>query len=173
MPYIYPIYDISFDFYAKTFASGWHNLIHFTTSGNSGRLGYRFPAIWAHASKGDINSRSLHIVSGVGTNANYVYDTIRLAKRKWHHIQVKQALSGGKLYYYVYVNNKLSKQVENTKPQTYKNMMVYVSDPWYSAVDGYVQNLKIDTTKPGMFFISVWKKFCVNDFTCVSTLFCY
>ena len=116
-------------------------------SGNSGKLGERLPAVWTHTSQGDTNSRALHICSGVDTNSNYCYNSKLVVKNQWHSLTVEQKLVNSKYIYSVYVNGKLLHTKENTNPRIYQNVKLYISDPWYSALDGQIKDLKVESSK--------------------------
>ena len=129
---------------------GSKSIIHvllFSTSDNLVTLGSRIPAVWTHATLGDTNSRSLHISSGVNTNANDYKDSKRVEKNQWHLITVEQKLVDSKYIYSVHVNGELLYTTENTNPKTYKNVKVYVSDPWYASLDGQIKDLKVKSSK--------------------------
>ena len=120
----------------------------FSITGNHGTLGERIPAIWTHTSLGDTNSRALHICSGISTNVNDCFNSKRVVKNKWHSITVEQKLVNSKYIYSVHVDGDLSYTKENTSPRTYKNVKLYISDPWHSALNGQIKDLKVEV--PGL-----------------------
>ena len=50
----------------------------------------------------------------------------------------------------IWVNNRHVHQVENSSPQAFENVKVFVSNPWSSNMDGYIRGLNI-TTMEGKF----------------------
>ena len=112
--------------------------------GDHGTLGHRIPAIWTHTSVGDTNSRALLICSGIGTNANDHFNSKRVVKNKWHSITIEQNLVNSKYIYSVHLDGDLSYTKENTNPRTYKDVKLYISDPWYNALNGQIKDLKVE-----------------------------
>jgi hypothetical protein len=145
IPILYQTYTVNFDLYAKSYARGYHSIIHLTRGGNGARLGDRIPAVWSHG--GTSSSSPLHICSGINRLANYCFNTKKIAKGKWVHIEIKQEFENGKFMYRILINNNAVHAVANPNPLIYRNVKVYTADPWYKSLNGYIQNLKITTTK--------------------------
>ena len=76
-------------------------------------------------------------------NGNFVIKTSPLSLNKWYHFRVTQTLQGNKYFYAVYMNNKKLFNKVNTTPQDFKNVKLYIADPWYNAQNGFVKNLKV------------------------------
>ena len=62
---------------------------------------------------------------------------------QWIHIKVSQTKTGDDYVYKLEVNGKEVQKKKNTNAQTFENLKVYVSDPWYEAQKGYIRNLSI------------------------------
>ena len=120
--------------------------IAFSTSGNSGTLGYRIPGIWTHASDGDSNSRAVYICSGIN-NIDVGHTSKRVVRDQWHSVTVEQKHVNSKYIYSAHVNGELLHTEENRSPRTYQNVNLYISDPWYPSIDGQIKDLKVESSK--------------------------
>lgn len=124
--------SISFTVKPRKFTSGWSNVIHFSTGSKLSRL----PAVF-------LRRNSIYICGYVNGNSNYqVHQKIHV--NKWTAVQVVNARgSDGYYYWSVYLNGKLVHRVKNTTPKRFKNVRVYVTDPWYKPFVGTIRHLRI------------------------------
>jgi len=128
-------YVVTFSVKPTSFISGWANVLHFTTGGNIGELGYRIPGVWFWLDK-------LHICGSVKGNNNYCLNSEPVEKNKWTEIKITNTKEGSNYLYAVYVNGKQLGQSDNPSSQVYRNVKVYFSDPWYNSFKGSIRNLK-------------------------------
>jgi len=135
LPSIPAEYVVTFSVKPTSFISGWANVLHFTTGGNIGTLGYRIPGVWFWLDK-------LHICGSVKGNNNYCLNSEPVEKNKWTDIKIVNTKEGSNYLYAVYVNGKQLGKSDNPTSQVYKNVKVYFSDPWYNSFIGSIQNLK-------------------------------
>ena len=147
-------FDISFDFMATRWIGGWASVLHFTRGGNCCGYGQRIPGVW-------VLGHRVHFMFALSGNGNVDIATSPLSLKKWYHFRVTQTLSGNKYIYTIYMNNKLVAKRVNTKPQDFKNVKVYIADPWYNAQNGFVKNLKISGEFGQQF--SMWPLFQIHS----------
>jgi len=132
-------FNVSMDVYINDFKKeGWFNVFHMTT----GNDGSRVPAIWVYISK---NNRLIYFCNSVSGNQNYCLEYKNISPKKWYHIEVSQIKQDKKYMYSVSVNSKVLSTVENTQPRADKNVTAYVTNPWYNALNGRIENVRIIT----------------------------
>ena len=129
-------FDISFDFKATKWMGGWTSILHLTTGANCCGIGQRIPAIFP------LNGK-LAISFAVDRNGNYYFWTPKLALNTWYNFRLTQQLVGKNYIYRVYMNNRIIHTKVNKNARDYKNVKVYVADPWYNAQPGLVKNIRI------------------------------
>nr|XP_047140422.1 uncharacterized protein LOC124815692 [Hydra vulgaris] len=66
---------------------------------------------------------------------------------EWTKVMIKQFLTNGNYFFSIKINDETVHSVQNTEVSLFKNVFVYVSDPWWSATPGYIRNLYILTPK--------------------------
>ena len=120
----------------------YYNLFHAIMNENGDVYGSRTPAIWINYEDGYMYA---HTNSAVNGNEAYVYNTpaTRVQLNKWNIISVSQTKVGGDYLYKVGMNGELKHMVNNTQPQAFQNVKIYISNPWTPAVPGYVRNVCI------------------------------
>lgn len=143
IPNLPKVYNVSFSVKPTAFIGEYTNVLHFTTDGNSGTMGDRTPGVWF---RNDI----LHIASAVNGKPNYFFDTPKLAKDQWTDVTIINAEAGESFIYEILLNGKRVHVTINTTPREYENVLVYVTDPWYSKFHGELRDLLVTT--PGKFF---------------------
>ena len=116
---------------------GWYNIFHATLTDKDNS---RVPGIWIQLRNGKMRTVFFTVV---GENKNYfcasLYHPIRL--NKWITINVSQTKVGGGYQYIVEMNGKVLQKKKNTNPRQFENVKIYMSNPWYSPVPGYVRNV--------------------------------
>lgn len=122
---------------------GWSSILHATTGGNIARYGSRTPGIWFIS-----NTNRLHICSAVNGRKNHCFNTPQLEQDVYSKILIRQKQKeDGKYWYEIFVNDKLLHQVVNRKPQAFKNVKFYESDPWHKAAEACLRNLVLKVYK--------------------------
>ena len=129
-------YYVKFKLVPHEILGGWINVLHFTTGEDKHTPGSRIPALWFKDDTllfhSDVNGDTLY---GFTTSTKYVAnETI--------DINIQQVLSDDKYFFEVIVNNESIHRRENTQPKMFKNVTLYVSDPWYTAQPGYIMDLQ-------------------------------
>nr|XP_047137903.1 uncharacterized protein LOC100212432 [Hydra vulgaris] len=139
LPYLEKTYSVSFELMPRSYSQGWKSVIHLTIGQNIGQYGERTPAVWfLHDGSG-----RLAIASAISGNQNYYFLTDPLNLNEWSNLRILQYRNNGVYIFSVYINGKLIHSIENTKPQSFKNVKVYTADPWYDAQDGSIKDLRI------------------------------
>ena len=123
----------SFDFTFKPtrFTSGWSSVIHFSTGANPSRL----PALFL--------LRNVLYVSGYVSGKRNYYVRKIIPRNKWCRVRVINSRVGRTYYYTVYINGRRMTRVKNTRPRSFKNVRVYVTDPWYKPFVGVIRYLHV------------------------------
>ena len=117
----------------------WANIFHNTIGSNMGAPGTRTPAIYTRP-----GSHAISVMSYINGDANYVITLSPHPKLyEWYKILVEQQLVEGKYIFSISVNDNEYHSVENTTPQTFYNVDMWVSDPWYAASPGIIRNLRL------------------------------
>ncbi|XP_047133483.2 uncharacterized protein LOC100207579 isoform X2 [Hydra vulgaris] len=128
---------VSFDVNPYRFLPDWHNVIHFTTGYNYGHFGDRVPSISFHENGAGI----LEIVSSINGYYNWKVNTNPIEKNQWSNIEISQILERSLYIYKIRINGVVYYSVTNNQSQSFDNVKVYVSNPWYDAQDGSIKNL--------------------------------
>ena len=116
------------------------NLLHLTL-----RHGDRILAINLQPNRGMI------VVASIGNEPNYEADfkDDLPPLNKETKIEVSQLRIEGKYLYRILVDEKELHSVENPNPQEFRNVSVYVSNPWIPSTPGLVYDLRMETNNGG------------------------
>ncbi|XP_065641700.1 fibrillin-1-like isoform X3 [Hydra vulgaris] len=128
---------VSFDVFPNKFVAGWHSVIHFTNGSNYGQYGDRVPGIWFH----DNGAGGLHISAPINGNFNKVFTTKPIDLNHWSNVKVSQILKNSVYVYTIILNGEVVFTDINNQTQSFDNVKVYASDPWYDVQDGLIRNL--------------------------------
>ena len=139
LPWLEKEYAVSFKLKPISYSPGWKSVIHLTIGQDYGRYGDRSPAAWFL----NDGSGRLTVASAVNGNHNYYFISEPLPLNKWSSIRISQYRLEGIYRFTVYLNGKIIHSVENTKPQSFKNVKVYTADPWYDTQAGSIKDLSI------------------------------
>ncbi|XP_065671522.1 uncharacterized protein LOC105848540 isoform X2 [Hydra vulgaris] len=138
---IYFQYEVSFEIYLTSTLNEWSNVI-LITNGNEYDDGSRIPSVFFTPS-----SNIAEICSSVNGNSHYCFYTKPLPLMEWTKVMIKQFLSYGNYFFSIEINDETVHSVQNSKISLFENVLVYVSDPSWSATPGYIRNLYILTPK--------------------------
>ena len=130
------VYTVEFSVKPTGFARGYRSVLHFTTGGDHGKLGNRIPGVWLYSNR-------LHICGSVNGKSNYCVNSKPLQKNKWANVRIVNSKVGSTYWYTVYVNGKQITKSKNPTARVYKNVKIYVSDPWYVPAQGFIRQLKV------------------------------
>ena len=129
-------YVVSFSVRPTAFSTGWSSVIHFTTGENCCKVGSRIPGVW-------FNNNILHICGAVNDNGNHCYNSKPIAKNEWTDVLIVNSKVGSKFWYTVYVNSIQIGRILNPSSRVYKNVKVYITDPWHKSFKGSLRNIQI------------------------------
>ena len=116
----------------------WTSLFHLTTGEDSG-VGGRIPAVFVNQDK--YFHHCYHVNGDDNYCQNYDYEL-----NKDYHFEISQNKnSEGEAVYSIKVNGETLHEIVNTTPLKFKDVKLYLSDPWFDtfAPFGRLSNLKI------------------------------
>ena len=138
-------FKIEFDVVVRTeLEAKWSNIFHFTSSGDEENKGQRVPAVWANSEK------KFHICFYVDENT-YHCITYNYQLHKPYHFVISQLYNSKReANYEINVNGETFHEVINRAPTKFKNVKLFLSDPWYPSFASYgtLSNFKINDFKP-------------------------
>lgn len=138
-------FKIEFDVVVrKDLDAKWSNIFHLTSSGNEEHKGQRIPAVWANREK------KFHICFYVDENT-YHCITYNYKLYKSYHFVISQLYNSKReASYEINVNGETFHEVINRAPTKFKNVKLFLSDPWYPSFASYglLSNFKINDFKP-------------------------
>ena len=126
--------SFTFTFKPTKFTPGWSSIVHLSTGANLSRL----PGLF-------IYNNILYVTGYVSGNRNYQVNK-KIQVNKWTTVRVVNSKVGSIYYWSVYVNGKLIRKVRNTRPKTFKNVKVYITDPWYKPFVGTMKTVSIQSS---------------------------
>ncbi|XP_047124228.2 uncharacterized protein LOC105846481 [Hydra vulgaris] len=132
-------YSVSFMIKPMSYSAVWASVVHLTIDEDRDDFGRRIPGVWFAPDK----LGALAIVSAINDNYNYNFYSEILPLNEWSIIEISQNETNGVYTFTCYINGQLIHSVENKSPKSFKNVKVYVADPWYNAQDGSIKKLKI------------------------------
>jgi hypothetical protein len=122
----------------------WTSLFQLTTDKDTG-IGSRIPAVFVNQDK------YFHHCYHVNGNTNYCQNYNYMLNKDYHFEILQQKNSKGEAIYSIKVNGETIHEIVNTTPLKFKDVKLYLSDPWFDtfAPFGRLSNLKIisDLTK--------------------------
>ncbi|XP_065671364.1 uncharacterized protein LOC136089327 isoform X2 [Hydra vulgaris] len=127
-------YEVSFEIYLNSTLSTYTNLIHITNGVNCCKLGSRISTVFFYNDIAEIDAP-------VNNNGNYYFYTKSFTLQKWTRVRIKQYLSAGNYIYTVEIDGDTVHLVENSNPQVFQNVKLFVSNLWHEALPGYIRNL--------------------------------
>ena len=122
----------------KDMPGSWKSLFHVTTGENGGEGG-RLPAVFVN--RGKYFLISYHVNGKADYWKKYSYEL-----NKEYHFEISQQTnSEGEAVYSIKVNGETFHEIANTTPLKFKDVKLYLSDPWYEtfAPFGKLSNFKI------------------------------
>ena len=121
----------------KELPGSWKSLFHLTTGEDLG-VGGRIPAVFVNPDKYFF---CYHVNGDDDYCQSYNYEL-----NKEYHFEISQHKnSKGEAIYNIKVNGKTFYEIVNTTPLKFKDVKLYLSDPWYEtfAPFGKLSNLKV------------------------------
>ena len=132
-------YLVSFEVKPNLFLTGWHSVIHFTIDSDITNYGDRVPGVWFH----EDGKGGLHIAAPINGERNLFFNTKPITVKQWSRVEISQILKDNVYVYAIRINGELVFSENNKQAQSFDNVKVYASDPWYDAQDGSIRNLFI------------------------------
>ena len=122
----------------KDMPGSWKSLFHVTTGENGGEGG-RIPAVFVNPGK------YFHTCNHVNGNTNYCQNYNYELNKEYHFEISQHKNSKGEAVYSIKVNGETFHEVVNTTPLKFKDVKLYLSDPWYETFSpfGKLSNLKV------------------------------
>ena len=144
IPRLGKVFDISFSVKVTKWIPRWTNILHMTIGGNNARYGSRIPGIFVKPSYGPYNNFKIcYAVMGI---RNWCYHSPNYHLNKWVNIRIQQVRSGRYYWYNIYMNGQRKLHRKNTRPRVFHNVKLYAGDPWYSALPGFIKNIRVGVT---------------------------
>ena len=145
LPWIGRQFSISFDFNPYEYGTGdvYASVIHFSQSDL--QFVSRIPGVWFHPHLG------MHISSAISGNSHNNYDTnLTPVLNRWTQFVISQRLENSQYIFRIVIDGNEVRMVENTQPEIFTDVKVYISDPWYVEQPGMIRNIVVaspaDTT---------------------------
>ena len=140
IPTLGKAWKVSFDLTLFGEIKDWSNIIHLSIGGNMGKYGDRTPTVQTVP-----GTTKLHFGSSVNGKKNYNFNSEDMPVNKKIRVVIEQKFLNNKKYQYsVYIDGKQIHTVENKKAEEFKNVKVYVSDPWYEPANAQIENIVIE-----------------------------
>ncbi|XP_065641422.1 uncharacterized protein LOC136073594 [Hydra vulgaris] len=139
IPELQKEYVVSFYVKPNSFTTGWHSVIHFTIGSNNLYYVDKVPSIWFHTD----GNGSLLISAPINGSPLQYFKTEPIEVNQWTYIEISQVLINTFYIYRIKINEEFICSEINNQAQTFKNVKVYASDPWYDAQDGSIKDLLI------------------------------
>ncbi|XP_065652914.1 uncharacterized protein LOC136080228 [Hydra vulgaris] len=132
MPILDTEFIISFDFIPYSFSNNLCSIIHFINDSNNIKNGY--PGVW-------LDNLGVLQVSALIDGTNFIFRNYALPLNQWSKIEISQIFSNGHYLYRIQVNNVYIISLINTQVQSFKNVIIYASNPWDVSQNGSIKNL--------------------------------
>ena len=143
-------YEISFDFKATKWPSGWTSILHFSKQADSG-WGNRIPAILTYSGK-------VFISNAIDGNANWNFYGLRFELNTWVNFRLSQRLEGHKYMYRVYLDGYLMKEKINRRAEDFHQVDIWIGDNSRIAQPGFIKNLYISGKYKVLFSVAFYCK---------------
>ena len=145
IPALRPQFEVSFDMYPLEKISTWTGLLHMTVSGNDDFYRSRVPGIFYGNLNGVCCGSLLQIGFAINNHKNYIPRRPSVDIMRWTRVVVKQVLVNDDYVYMVLFNGIEQYRITNTETRLFKNVRVYVTNPWAGVFPGKIRNLTIIT----------------------------
>uniref|UniRef100_A0A7M5V4W2 Cnidarian restricted protein n=1 Tax=Clytia hemisphaerica TaxID=252671 RepID=A0A7M5V4W2_9CNID len=124
--------------------NGFSSILHASIGGNKKNYGDRVPAIFFRP-----KSTRLHICSAVNGHPNYCFDSHPIPRNRYTNVVIQQVEKPnyGNLYFYqIFINGRKVRDVLNTKPQVFRNVQYFASNPFYQPAIANIRNFRLTNT---------------------------
>ena len=137
---------LSFEFKPTQYQSDvWSSIIHLTSNEDAAVYGDRTPNVFISPDS------YLTISSAINSDPNSykVFEEEPLPLDEWTQIKIAQIVFESKYIFSVEINETKVYSVENKDSKEFKNVKVYLSNPWVEPQSGYIRNLEIANALEG------------------------
>ncbi|XP_065653675.1 uncharacterized protein LOC136071898 [Hydra vulgaris] len=132
MPILDTEFIISFDFIPYSFSNSLSSIIHFINDSDNIRNGY--PGVW-------LDKLGVLQISALINGNDFIFRNYALPLNQWSKIEISQLFLNGSYLYRIKVNNVYIVSIINTQVQSFKNVIVYASNPLDVSQNGSIKNL--------------------------------
>ena len=153
IPIVTPYYEVSFSIKPLSNENRHTtSIIHFTTGGNTGRHGFRNPAVWM------FGGTRLHVCTTISNSNSHCWNTpFNLPLKKFSHITLRQEAINGNLHFFIFINEIEVARIHSNKAYTFRNVKVYAADPWHNPANVVLKNLNFkNLIKPGKILYNIY-----------------
>ena len=135
---------------------GWVNVIHLAPNGQFQNNLNTFPALYLIPN----GEGTLFLSSFINSSKDktFLYKNA-IPLTKWSTIKITQVFIDGSYVYSIYANDTNIYTAQNSNPAVLSNVVVYASDPWSVAQNGFIRNLSIKSENSGNIFCSFFTYF--------------
>ena len=131
MPILDKEFLISFDFIPYSLSSDLSSIIHFINDSN----GTGYPGVW-------LDSGGVLQVTAMIDGADFTFNTsLTLSLNEWSKIEISQILVNESYAYQIKVNDTIVASKINTQVRSFKNVVLYASNPWSVSQNGSIKNV--------------------------------
>ena len=145
IPFQERAWEISFNIKPLHLITTWASILHFTTGGDNGVVGFRIPGIWFHP-----GTLKLVICSAINSNPNHCFTSSPISQGKFTKITIRQTHHKDYTYLYkIFIHNKEVFSVYNHHARVFSRVQVFSGDPWYNPADALVRDLTFKNLPTG------------------------
>ena len=136
-----------------SFLNDWTNVIHLTVDGDSTNYGDRISGLWFQPDNYFCFSSAINSLT-----ENVSVSTVTAPLMEWTKVRISQLLIDEEYIFTVQIAENEVYTRQNTLPKEFKNVKVYLGDPWYNAQPGFIRNFIISNICEGNFYITFFKQ---------------
>ena len=145
----YKEYTVSFEVMPISIYQGWVSVIHLAPEGEFHKNLDTLPVLYLIPSgEGTLFLSSL-IESFI--DKTFLYKNV-ISLTQWSTIKMIQSFIDGSYVYSIYANDIIIYSAKNSNPAVLSNVVIYASDPWSIAQNGFIRNLAIRSENSGNIF---------------------
>ena len=146
LSYLSKEFEVVFEFYVNRLLSNWTSLLHMTIGGNRFEIGNRIPAIFMLDSQ-------LYVAMALNGSGDTGYFGNNISTNQWYGLSISQRKnSEGDYMFEVMLDGSIVYSVVNQATQEFENVKIYVSDPWYTAFEGRLKNIRVCSAGKNIIF---------------------
>ena len=132
---------IKFQLYPTEAISEWTNILHMKQKDVHQSSSDQILSLWFRKNNG-VEYRIHFSKNGLDSYKTEAVTTT-LILNTWNEVIISQNLDAGVYKFKLYINSNEVLNKENTTPQEFKNILLFVGDKWATAQHGYIKELYI------------------------------